>query len=173
MSDWTRDSSPGSSSPDAYGAPSADAAGARQTGDQQHGGQYGSQQYGQTPTYDQGGYGQQQQYGQTGAYEQGYGSQYGAPMAPAANMQYSQQSVDADKAVTLSLVFGILGVVLMPIIFGPLALWQAGKAERLGKPATAGKVLGWIGTILAVLSIVAIILFVVLGLASIGSMSTV
>ena len=167
MSDWTRDSSQGSNSPDAYGAPSADSAGAHQTGSQQYG-----HQYGQTPTYDQGGYGQQQ-YGQTGAYEQGYGSQYGAPMAPAAPMQYSQQSVDADKAVTLSLVFGILGVVLMPIIFGPLALWQAGKAERLGKPATAGKVLGWIGTILGILGVIALILFVVLGVASVGSMSTI
>ena len=151
MSDWTRDSSQGSNSPDAYGAPSADSAGAHQTGSQQYGSQYG----------------------QTGSYEQGYGSQYGAPVAPAAPMQYSQQSVDADKAVTLSLVFGILGVVLMPIIFGPLALWQSGKAERLGKPATAGKVLGWIGTILGILGVIALILFVVLGVASMESMSTI
>jgi uncharacterized Tic20 family protein len=52
---------------------------------------------------------------------------------------------------TLALVFGILGVIIFAIIFGPLAIWQATKARKAikedpelggGGRATAGLVLG-------------------------------
>ncbi|MDQ0707645.1 hypothetical protein QFZ52_000297 [Arthrobacter woluwensis] len=42
-------------------------------------------------------------------------------------------------------VFGVLGLFVLGIVFGPLAIVQAGRAEALGVTATAGKVLGWIG----------------------------
>jgi uncharacterized Tic20 family protein len=93
-----------------------------------------------------------------------YGS-YGAgghvPAAPPA-YGYDATSQEANSAATMSLIFGILGVVLLPIVFGPLAIWQAKKAERLGKPATAGKVLGWIGVALVIIGVIAFIAFFVL-----------
>jgi hypothetical protein len=41
-------------------------------------------------------------------------------------------------------IFGVLGIFVLGIVFGPLAIVQASKAEALGVKATAGKVLGWI-----------------------------
>ncbi|MBB4734557.1 DUF4870 domain-containing protein [Micrococcus cohnii] len=57
------------------------------------------------------------------------------------------------KHATVSLVLGILGFFFFGIILGPLAIWQAGKAKKYGVKATAGKVLGWIVTILSILAI--------------------
>jgi len=42
-------------------------------------------------------------------------------------------------------VFGVIGLFVLGIVFGPLAIVQAGRSEALGVTATAGKVLGWIG----------------------------
>ncbi|MDQ0029572.1 hypothetical protein [Arthrobacter bambusae] len=41
-------------------------------------------------------------------------------------------------------IFGVVGIFVLGIVFGPLAIVQASKAEALGVKATAGKVLGWI-----------------------------
>lgn len=82
-----------------------------------------------------------------------YGAGGYAPAAPPA-YGYDATSQEANSAATLALVFGILAVVLLPIVFGPLAVWQAKKAERLGKPATAGKVLGWIGIVMVIIGVV-------------------
>lgn len=76
-------------------------------------------------------------------------------------MAYSAQSAEADKAAQMSLIFGILGLFIVGIVFGPLAIWQASKAEKLHKPATAGKVLGWIGLILGILWVIGIIFWFV------------
>ena len=57
------------------------------------------------------------------------------------------------------LVFGILGLFLLGIVFGPLAISQAAKAERLNKPAVAGKVLGWISLIFGILQLLGFILW--------------
>ncbi|WP_052436650.1 DUF4190 domain-containing protein [Georgenia sp. SUBG003] len=108
---------------------------------------------------------QPQTQGQYGSYNAGghNAGGYGSgpmPAAPAA-YGYDSSSQEANSAATLSLVFGILGVVLLPIVFGPLALWQAKKAERLGKPATAGKVLGWISIALVIIGIIGGIIFVI------------
>ncbi|TDK26488.1 hypothetical protein E2F48_04635 [Arthrobacter crusticola] len=51
-------------------------------------------------------------------------------------------SLAGKKHMQLSLAFGFLSFWL-PIVFVPLALIQAGRAERLGEPSTAGKILAW------------------------------
>ncbi len=108
---------------------------------------------------------QQPTYGEPGYQQPTYGPpQYGYGAAPS-QMGYSTQSLDADKASQLSLIFGILGIVVLPIVFGPLAIWQANKSERLGKPATAGKVLGWIGTIMAIVAVLFIGVIVIAAIA--------
>lgn len=54
------------------------------------------------------------------------------------------RSLEGEKAAQLSLILGVVGLLVVGIVLGPFAIWQAKKAERLGVPATAGKVLGWI-----------------------------
>lgn len=49
-----------------------------------------------------------------------------------------------------SMILGAVGLFAAGIILGPLAIYYAGKAEKLNAPATAGKVLGWLTTILNV-----------------------
>lgn len=80
-------------------------------------------------------------------------------------MTQSPQQVEAEKASQMSLLFGILGFFILGIVFGPLALIQAKKAERLGKAATVGKVLGWITTIWGVLWLVGFFIMVASGTA--------
>lgn len=69
-------------------------------------------------------------------------------------MAYPHQN--ESNAPALALVFGILSLFILGLLFGPLAIWQAGKAERDGSYnglAVAGKVLGWIGLILSLLGL--------------------
>lgn len=63
---------------------------------------------------------------------------------------------------TLSLVFGILGLVIFAFVFGPLAIWQASKARKAiqedpelggGGRATAGLVLGIVSIVFWVIGI--------------------
>ncbi|MHA7264388.1 hypothetical protein ACX80W_14415 [Arthrobacter sp. TMN-37] len=51
-------------------------------------------------------------------------------------------SLAGKKHMQLSLAFGFLSF-WFPIVFVPLALIQAGRAERLGEPSTAGRILAW------------------------------
>jgi hypothetical protein len=104
-------------------------------------GQYGQNQYKQNQ-YGQGQYGQspygQNQYGQQPGYQ---GGMQGYPGGMQGNAAQGQ------KHKTTSIVLGVVGLFILGIVLGPLALWQAGKAERLGVKATAGKVLGWIAIV--------------------------
>ncbi|MHA7287015.1 DUF4190 domain-containing protein [Arthrobacter sp. MDT3-44] len=88
------------------------------------------------------------QAGQPGAYQPGYFPSY--------------RSIEGEKAAQTSLILGIVGLFVAGIILGPLAIWQAKKAERLGVPATAGKVLGWINVALYGIAILFGILLIVL-----------
>ncbi len=86
----------------------------------------------------------------------GGGLQYrgGAPMDALAGRKHAQ----------LSMAFGVLGIFFVPFVFAPLAIVQAGKAERLGEPSSAGRILGWVAIGYWVLVIGAVFLFFSLGL---------
>jgi uncharacterized Tic20 family protein len=87
-------------------------------------------------------------------------SQYPAGPTPfGQTQQLNHFSEEGSKAAQLSLIFGIVGLFVLGLLFGPLAILQAKKAERHNTPATAGKVLGWISTILSVVLIVLLVIF--------------
>ncbi len=90
--------------------------------------------------------------------------------APQAYYTQSPQQVEAEKASQVSLICGILGLFFLGIILGPIAIVQATKAEKLGKAATAGKVLGWIDTIFGVIGIIVFIMMIA-GVFALGSAS--
>lgn len=103
---------------------------------------------GQPDSYDQ--WGQYRQQGQYGQY----------PVSP-----------EGQSNATTSLVLGIIGLFAFGIILGPLAIYFAGKAERNGVQATAGKVLGWIVTILWGLFAIMIIFVVLFSILVAGASS--
>lgn len=67
------------------------------------------------------------------------------------------QPGEGEKAGRVSLILGIVGLFVLGIVLGPLAIMQSRKAERLGHKATAGMVLGWIATIGGVIWLVYLI----------------
>lgn len=67
--------------------------------------------------------------------------------------QDAQRQQQVLKSTDASLVLGILGVTVLPIL-APFAVWQASKAEKLGGRATAGKILGWVGVAVLILMVV-------------------
>lgn len=89
---------------------------------------------------------------------------YGDPAQGYNNAAQSATRLQGEKYAQTSLIFGIVGLFLLGIVFGPLAIVNANKAEKLHVAATGGKVLGWIDTILSVLGIV-IFLFIMIGAA--------
>ena len=56
--------------------------------------------------------------------------------------------MNGTKNARLAMIFGIIGIFFLGYIFGPLAIWQASKAQKAGVQAKVGFVLGWIVTIL-------------------------
>lgn len=62
---------------------------------------------------------------------------------------------DGGRHAQIALICGIVGFFFLGIVFGPIAIIQARKAERVGVPATVGKFLGWIDTILWVVGLLA------------------
>lgn len=94
-----------------------------------------------------------------------------AYIAPPSGGQYSGTPSDAPfqrdymqgmSHRSTSTIFGVIGLFILGIVFGPLALVQANKAEALGVKATAGKVLGWIALGFSILWLV----FIVAGMTS-------
>lgn len=106
-----------------------------------------------------------------GGYPQDGYPQGGYAQGQPAYFTKSPQQVDADKASQLSLVFGIIGLFFFGILFGPLALVQASKAERLGSAATAGRVLGWIGTVFGVLGLIWFVFIMIAFFSALASYS--
>ncbi|MFW0169884.1 hypothetical protein [Rothia sp. P4278] len=81
----------------------------------------------------------------------------------------SPQQVEADKAAQTSTILGIAGLIIFGFILGPLAIWQAKKAESLGSAATIGKVTGWIALIYNVLGFIALVGLVLLAMTASSS----
>ena len=140
----------------------------RQGGSEQYPDQYrrgGNEQY--PPPHQQGGYGQYPDQHRYQPYRSGpYHSYQPGMYAPSA------QTLEGERAAQLSLVLGIVGFFVAGLVLGPLAIWQARKAEGLGVPATAGKVLGWILTVLWGGLTLLMILAVVLLFATVGTAGT-
>ena len=88
------------------------------------------------------------------------------PGADELERMHGMQANQAQSAATASLVLAIIGFFTAPFILGPLALWQAAKARRLGHEATPGRVLAWICTLWGIGMIVGPILLVLLAMAA-------
>ncbi|MEA5457356.1 hypothetical protein SPF06_21790 [Sinomonas sp. JGH33] len=69
-------------------------------------------------------------------------------------MQGTQHARDA-------VMFGLVGLVSLGIVFGPLALIEAKKAQAFGVDARAGRILGWIAIGLFALGILFVIFYFV------------
>ncbi|TDK24097.1 hypothetical protein E2F48_15075 [Arthrobacter crusticola] len=73
------------------------------------------------------------------------------------NNYLTDPAEEAEKARNTALFSGVFGLFIAGIIAGPIAIFQARKAERLGRSARAGKILGWISTILGVVQLIVLI----------------
>lgn len=56
--------------------------------------------------------------------------------------------MEGARAKSTAVLLGVVGFFFLGIIFGPLAIMQARKAEKYYGPATFAKVLGWIDTLI-------------------------
>ncbi|WP_232082412.1 hypothetical protein [Arthrobacter sp. SO5] len=70
----------------------------------------------------------------------------------------------------LATVFGILAIVSLGAVFGPLAIARSKKAESFGVAAPEGRVLGWVGIGLFVMGVLFFIAYMVLIFTFIGSL---
>ncbi|GAA1810705.1 hypothetical protein [Nesterenkonia flava] len=101
-----------------------------------------------------------------GGYSQNPYGAYPAPNAYQGGAAWQPQAApnpQGQSHATTALVCGILSIVLgLGIILGPIAIWQAGKAQALGVDATAGRICGWIGLILGIIGTLIIVGYIIL-----------
>jgi hypothetical protein len=77
-------------------------------------------------------------------------NQYQYPNYPNVQQNNSLEFFHGSKFKEKSVIYGVIGFLFLGIVFGPLAISNANKAEALHHSATLGKVLGWIDTIVGV-----------------------
>lgn len=75
------------------------------------------------------------------------------PNYPNVQQNNSVEHFHGSKYKERSVIFGVIGLFFLGIVFGPLAISNASKAEALHHSATLGRVLGWIDTICGFLCI--------------------
>ncbi|WP_150461574.1 DUF4870 domain-containing protein [Nesterenkonia ebinurensis] len=83
-------------------------------------------------------------YPPTGYAPAGYRYYSPTPGTDALQEMQFQREEKARGHHTAAIVLAIIGFFTLPILLGPLAIWQASKARNLGHPGVAGMVLGWI-----------------------------
>jgi hypothetical protein len=88
----------------------------------------------------------QQPYGQQPNPQQPYGQQDGPP--------FYFPDLEGANFKSSATTYAIIGIFVLGIVFGPLAIRNANRAEANGVPATFGKVAGWIVTVLSIINIV-------------------
>ena len=106
-------------------------------------------------------------------------NQYQAPYQPPVQPYggypqppYPPAYLEGQKFKETSLIFGVIGLFVLGFVFGPLAIINAKKAEERGFPATAGKVLGWISTALAIGGVLFVIgLYIFAGIMTASGMT--
>ena len=76
-------------------------------------------------------------------------------------MNQARTSTQASGKAIASLVFGILGLTVMPCV-GPIVAIVLGAGEKDG-PGRAGVILGWIALVLYAVSALLAIVFVLVG----------
>lgn len=91
---------------------------------------------------------------------------YQHPAYPTVQQNNSAEFMQGQKYKEKSLIFGILGFFFLGIVFGPLAIINANKAEAMHHSATIGKVLGWVSTIAAVVWIIVFVIMIAGGIAA-------
>lgn len=99
--------------------------------------------------------------------QQQYPSQgYQNPGYPQVQQNNSADYMQGQKYKEKSLIFGIIGFFFLGIVFGPLAIINANKAEAMNHSATIGKVLGWVDTIASIVGIIVLIIMIAGGIAA-------
>lgn len=83
--------------------------------------------------------------------QQGFQPNYPPSDQSPVSMGQLQWYMQGMKHARLAAVFGVIGIFSLGVVFGPLAIMQAKKAEAFGVAAQDGKVLGWVGIGLFVL----------------------
>lgn len=81
-------------------------------------------------------------------------------------VQALQATLQGQRAANQSTVFGIIGLIFLPIVFGPLALVKANQARKLGVSSTTGTVLGWIDIVAIVVWVIVIVALLSQGASS-------
>lgn len=87
------------------------------------------------------------------------------PSYPNVQQNHSLEHFQGTKYKEKATIFGVVGLFVLGIVFGPLAISNARKAEALHHSATVGKVLGWIDTICGVIGL---FIFVVMIMGATG-----
>lgn len=67
--------------------------------------------------------------------------------------------LEGEKLAKTSTILGIVSVLFLGLILGPIAIVKAARAEKLGVDSTVGKVTGWLGTIWGAIYILLVILY--------------
>lgn len=78
------------------------------------------------------------------------------------SMGQLQWYMEGMRHARLAAVFGVIGIFSFGVVFGPLAIIEAKKAEGFGVAAQEGKVLGWVGIGISILWILLFIAYFVL-----------
>lgn len=94
---------------------------------------------------------------------------YQQPGYPNVQQNNSAEFMQGTKYKEKALIFGIIGFFFLGIVFGPLAIINANKAEAMNHSATIGKVLGWVDVIASVIWIIVFVFFIMAGISASSS----